>query len=324
MRLEFRIPISPTPQFYSTLRLAALSLRSLGSPYDSAQMLVSVGDYADLDMVRAANAWSEDFPIEWRAVPHELFREYSYTGTGVDRFLAPSEADVILLCDADVCLVGRIDHLIDRVGQRGRRHMAGLQAHFTPFRGDAACDNPFRGNAAYNDAEWRRLFANAGLPEPSLTTRYSGDVADVMGRAPPYFNYGLLAFNREAFSAVAPLSEYYGRMAWELMNGHVFSAQTGVSFLAAAAQLEIESVSFAYNCSNDELPFIAPDEYRIDTSDDIRVIHYLRTDQFDRRNFLVNPSAYEAFLSAENLNRVNTRLRDHILKLSRNDDLLFR
>ena len=54
MRLEFRIPISPTPQFYSTLRLAALSLRSLGSPYDSAQMLVSVGDYADLDMVRAA------------------------------------------------------------------------------------------------------------------------------------------------------------------------------------------------------------------------------------------------------------------------------
>jgi hypothetical protein len=277
-------------------------------------MLVSVSDYADLDTVRAANVWSREFPIEWRIVPTELFRKYSYTGTGVDRFRAPSEADVIVLCDADVCLVDRIDDFINRVGRRGKRRIAGLQAHYPPFSGDAA----------HNDAEWRRLFAKAGLPEPSLATRYSGDAADVRGRAPPYFNYGLIALNREAFAAVAPLSEYYGHMAWELMNENVFSAQVGISFLAAAAQLETDTVSFAYNCSNDEIPFIAPDEYRIDSAEDIRVIHYLRTDQFDRRRFLAEPSAYNAFLSAKNLNRVNTRLRDHILKLSRHDDLLFR
>lgn len=314
MRVEFRVPISPTPQFYSTVRLAALSLRSLGPPYDSARIVVSVGDYADVDTVRAANAWSEDFPIEWRAVSHEFFRKYSYVGTATDRFLAASEADVIVLCDADVCLIDRIDDLINRVGHRGRRRIAGLPAHFSPFISRSAADN---------DAAWRRLFANAGLPEPSLTTRYSGDAADVMGRAPAYFNFGMVAFNREALTAVAPLSEYYTHIAWELMIGNFFSAQAAVSLLVVAAELEIETVSFAYNCSNDELPFIAPDEYRIDSADDIRVIHYLRTDQFDRRNFLVESSAYDAFLSAENFNCVNTRLRDHILKLSRHDDVLF-
>jgi hypothetical protein len=314
MKLELRLAISPSPHFYSTVRLAALSLRSLGSPYDTARIVVSVGDYADLDTVRAANAWSEDFPIEWRTVSHDLFRKYSYLATSNDRFLAPSEADVILICDSDVCLINRIDELIDRVGRDGRRRVAGLQAHFSPFSR----------NAADNDAEWRRFFAGAGVAAPPLSKRYSGDSADVMGRAPPYLNGGIFVFSRAAFTAAAPLNERYSHIAHHLMNGGFFSGQASFCLLTVAAELEVDIVSFAYNCSNDELPFLAPDEYRIGSVADIRVIHYLRTDQFDRRTFLAEPSAYDAFMSAANLNRVNMRLREHILELSRHDDLLFR
>ncbi len=33
-KLEFRFSISPYPSFYSTVRLAAMSLRRLGAPYN--------------------------------------------------------------------------------------------------------------------------------------------------------------------------------------------------------------------------------------------------------------------------------------------------
>jgi len=313
MNLEFRFAISPNAEFYSTVRLAALSLRSLGSPYDSARILVSVGDHADLDSIHAANAWSENYPVEWRTVSADLFRQYSYLATGADRFLPPSHADVIVMCDADVCLVERIDELVCRVGQPGQRRIAGLQAHFPPFVRDAA----------KGEDEWRQIFAKAGLGEPQLSIRYSGDAAGIMGRAPVYLNYGFVAFSRDAFAAVAPLYQYYSNVARELTNGSFFTSQICLSLLTVATALETEFVSFAYNCSNDLLPFVAPDNFRINSVDDIRVIHYLRTDQFDRRKFLAEASAYAAFLSAKNLNSVNARLRDHILNLSRRDNPLF-
>ena len=44
MKLEFRIPISPTPAFYAQVRLIALSLARLGGDYARAKIQVSVGD----------------------------------------------------------------------------------------------------------------------------------------------------------------------------------------------------------------------------------------------------------------------------------------
>jgi len=144
-----------------------------------------------------------------------------------------------------------------------------------------------------------------------------------MGLAPAYFNYGFVAFSRDAFAAVAPLYERYSNLARALTDASFFSSQICLSLLTVVAALETDFVTFAYNCSNDSLPFVAPDNFRIDSVSDIRVIHYLRTDQFDRRKFLAEASAYAAFMSANNLNSVNARLREHILNLSRYDSLLF-
>jgi hypothetical protein len=314
MKLEFRLSISPKPEFYSTVRLAALSLRKLGAPYDCARIVVSVGDCVDLDTIRSANEWSEDFPVEWRSVSHELFRKQSYLATHNDRYFAPGGADFIVMCDSDICLVDRIDDLIARVGHPDRRIIAGLQAHFSPF--------PF--DAAGNEAAWRRIFSATGLGEPGLVMPYSGDPAEAMERAPAYFNYGLVAFSREAFAAVAPLQSSYCLMARDLTNNSFFQTQVSLSLLLVATECDVESLTFAHNCSNDDLPFRASDEFRIDSVGDIRVIHCLRDNQPDRRKFLVDPAAYAAFLSATNLNSVNKRLRDHVVTLSRHDDLLFR
>jgi hypothetical protein len=314
-KLEFRFSISPHPGFYSTVRLAALSLRHLGPPYDSARIVISVGDFATHDQIRAANGWSENFPVEWRSVGAELFREQSYLATHNDRYFAPTEADVVIMCDSDVCLVDRIDDLVARVGEPNRRQVAGLQAHFTPF------DPPIR---EQSENEWRRIFAAADLGEAPLIVGYSGDRAGAMGRAPAYFNYGLVALSRTAYEAIAPLQASYCDICLHLTKRSFFLTQAALSLLTVAAGLEVEWLTFAHNCSNDALPFVAADQFRIDSVDEIRVIHYLRGDQFDRRTFLVDPAAYAAFMAADNLNQVNGRLRDHLTTLAKHDDLLFR
>ncbi len=313
-RLEFRFSISPFPSFYSTVRLFALSLRHLGPPYNSARIVVSVGDYASLNQIRAANEWSENFPVEWRAVDAKWFRDHSYLATHNDRYFGWAEGDVIVICNSDVCLVDRIDDLIARVGQPDRRQIAGLQAHFPPFHlGPAA-----------NEREWRRLFAAAGLGEPSLTVNYSGYPDEAMGRAPVYLNHGFVALSRAAFEAIAPLQASYCDLCRRLTRDSFFLTQVALSLLAVATESEVELLSYAYNCSNDDLPFCGAPQLRIAGAEEIRVIHYLRGDQVDRRNFLVDPVAYAAFMTSDDLNPVNRRLRDHLAILARHDDLLFR
>jgi hypothetical protein len=314
MRLEFRFSISPFPSFYSTVRLFALSLRHLGPPYDSARIVVSVGDCATLDDIRAANAWSTKFPVEWRAVNANLFRDHSYLATHNDRYFAPAESDIIVMCDSDVCLVDRVDDLVARIGEPGRRQIAGVQAHFAPFQlGPAA-----------NEGEWKRIFAAADLAAPSLTVAYSDDYDVAMGRAPPYLNYGFVAMSRAAFEAIAPLQASYCDMSRRLTRDSFFLTQVALSLLAVATESEVELLSHAYNCSNDDAPFRGARRSRIAGPEEIRVIHYLRGDQMDRRTFLVDPVAHAAFMTADDLNRVNRRLRDHLAMLARHDDLLFR
>ncbi len=318
MKLEFRFCISPGPQFYSTIRLAALSLRQLGAPYDSARLRVSVGDYADLDSVQKSNRWSEAFPIDWQMVERDRFAESSYLATHNSRYAASSHADVIILSDSDLCVVRRIDELLDRLSQSGCRKIAGLQAHFSPFINGAQ-----RMKAAAAEAEWRQLFAGALLPAPRLTERYSLDTADVMGRAPAYFNYGLVAFSRDAFAAVAATHEDYCRRAAAITNRSFFTSQIALTLTIAAAELDVERLPHAYNCANDELPFVAPENVRLHSTDEIRAVHFLRNQQLDRRSFLCDRAKYDAFLERPDLNRVNRRLRDHILTLAQHDEPFF-
>lgn len=305
MRIEFRMAISPQAGFYSTIRLAALSLRSLGPPYSEARIHVSVGDYADTDAILAANPWSEDFPIDWRTVPSERFARYSYYATAHNRYAEPSDADVVFICDSDVCLIDRIDDLVQRLGAPNRPLVAGLQAHFPPLGT----------RPAEWQAEWPQLFAAAGLPPPALTVRYSMDSEDTYGRAPPYFNYGLVGFSRQAFAEARLIDDESCRIARERTNNSAFQAQIGLSLTIAAAGLEVEQLPHAFNCANEDRPFSAPEPVRLHSVNEIRAIHYLRGDQFNRRMFLADPEAYNAFLAAPELSRVNARLRQHVLAL---------
>jgi hypothetical protein len=299
--LEFRIPISPSAGFFSSVRLIAVSLAQMGPPYSLARILVSVGDCADIAQVRRENPWADDYPIEWRIVPHDLFEAARYFATGRDRYLENARADVVVMCDADTCPIDRLDMPLRMLcGEEPK--IAGLQAHYAPFPG----------SAAENEATWRKLLTSASVPHQELLTRrYSMDPDGRMGWAPPYFNYGFVAFNRCAFERIAPIVHKYTLHALGLLDEPFFAAQVGLTLAAAAAQIPTLLLDHAYNCANDEHVFSTG----LRSEEDIKIIHYLRPDEFDRRTFLSDPAEFEAFLNTPKRNRVNERLRQHVLKL---------
>jgi hypothetical protein len=299
--LEFRIPISPTPGFFASVRLIALSLARMGPPYSAARILVSVGDCTTLDQVRAENPWAAGFPVEWRIVPYDRFEAVSYMATGNDRYAEGTRADIVILCDADICPVARFDLLLATLALE-RPMAAGLQAHFPPFRG----------SAEEGEAAWRKVFADAGLAHRPLIRRYSIDPGAAMGWAPPYFNYGFVAFNRPAFERAAPIAQKYTLRALEILDEPFFAAQIGLTLTLAAAGITSVPLGHGYNCANDDRVFGAG----LSSEDDIRIIHYLREDEFDRRVFLSDPAALRNFLSAAGLCRVSERLRRHVASLA--------
>jgi hypothetical protein len=299
--VEFRIPISPNAGFFTSVRLIALLAARLGPPYSTARILVSVGDYADLDEVRACNEWATDYPVEWRTVPHDFFEAESYLATANDRFLDSPRADIIVLCDADTCAIARFDDLLVRLDV-AHPLVAGLQAHYPPF-GAASL------KAAENESRWWKLLAGADLPRyQPLVRRYSFDPDGEKGLAPPYFNYGFIAFNRPAFERIAPLANKYTLRAMALLEEPFFSAQIGLALAISASGVNTMQLGHADNCANDDRVFATG----LGSENDIRIIHYLRGDEFDRRTFLCELMELRRFLDMPKCNSVTERLRQHV------------
>jgi hypothetical protein len=114
--LEFRIPISPLASMYSNVRFAAMSLARLGPPYSTARIVVSVGDCASHEQVLRETPWAHALPLEWRVAPHQECETNPCPASGNDRYAEGPRADVVVLCDADLCVIDRFDDLLAALG----------------------------------------------------------------------------------------------------------------------------------------------------------------------------------------------------------------
>ena len=298
MKLEFRIPILPNPGFCAQVRLFALSLRELGSHYATAKIFVSLSGEADAEAVAAENSWSRNLPVVWSAVPVELERADPYLAAGHWRYIAPCDADVVVMSDADTCVVRPFDDLLRKLDQR-QPLAAGLQAHVNPFLG------------APNEAGWQAVLASAGLPDVPLTERYSLDIEDTYGLAPPYFNYGFVAFNRTAFARVAPaMADYLARSRTAVLD-NPFVAQFGLALALAGEGVPSLSLGHEFNCANDDL-IVA---HGLADLSNIRVIHYLRERELSRQLFLSDLASFDSFIATPKANAVTEQLRQHMLAI---------
>jgi hypothetical protein len=304
-RFDFRIPISPTPGFYSQVRLYNYALRRLGAPYSDARLVVVVGDNCDIDAVRRQNPWSDNFNVEWAGVPHDIFSRFGIFGTGTWRLNVNNEdADFSLLVDADTVLLNNIDPLLDDFSS-DRPVIYGHMAHFPP---------PFdSGLPIANSPDfWPGLFERMGVPLPQALFRYSMDAQGTLPLAPAYFNFGFVGVNKSArsilademWSCIAELT----KIAPTPMRG-----QIALTMIAYKHGFDIKLMPAHYNAAND----IGHLSCNNVAAQDIRVLHYLREDEFVRSTFLLDENV-DAFLSKSLKNPASAALQQLVQEFREN------
>ncbi|MGY5810799.1 hypothetical protein ACXHXG_24205 [Rhizobium sp. LEGMi198b] len=301
MTFEFRIPILPRPSFFSNVRLATLSLAKLGNGYAAAPIRVSVGDGANRDSVIAANTWSQAYPVEWRIISRAVGD--AQFSSGLDRYANPASSDVIILIDADACLMRPIDELLEKLKGATRPTVAAMQAHFPPFL-----------DWSTSEAQWRALLVESGFSDARLERRYSISPPEESGRCPPYFNYGFVAFNAAAFESIRPLmADHTQKLIAQLAGTQpvFFTAQLALTLAIIETGVDVMELRPEYNCPNSD-EMLA---HGLGEAADIRVLHYLRNNVFDRHTFLCERNAFEAFRKADFASPVVQAFQSHVLDL---------
>lgn len=297
MRLEFRIPISPSRKFFSLVRFFDFALRRLTGPhYQNARIRVVVGDHCNLDQVRRENAWSEASDIVWERTPDRTFDEFHWGGTANRRLeLDPDGADIIVLSDADTVLLRDIDPILE--AQRSRRPRArGHMAHYPPALGPNAV-----APASSDPNFWPWLFKQFGLRGPSSFYRYSiaGDRAPW---SPAYFNLGFVVLNVAALARLADEIAETTRRVMTLTDS-VMRCQIALTIVAYRNGFDIGVLPAAYNAAND------PAHLRVNAIDveQIRVLHFLREDEIARADF--QPERIDEMLGRCLVNPANVALQ---------------
>ena len=296
MKIEFRIPISPTRGFYSQVRFFNFALRRLGSPYDVAKLSIVVGDNCDIDAVQADNAWSKDENVEWHAVPNDIFTHYGIWGTANWRLMLPAgDADTIILSDADTVLAGRIDQLWPSLSG-DEPVVAGHMAHFPPPVSPPAPESS-------GPDFWPWLFDALDVPVAAFSQRYSMDGDGRFGLVPAYFNLGFIGLNPSALEIFSAdiMNEEERILA---LTGSPMRCQLAITTIAYRSRMRIVALPAEYNLANDEWHI----SQNVADIGAVRVIHFLREGEMVRSHDLL-PENIQSFVARPLSNPANRRVQ---------------
>jgi hypothetical protein len=299
-RIEFRIPISPTPDFYERVHLFCAALRR-AEPCSTDVVKIVVGDGADLSQVERDNPWSSQYDVEWHRVPDEIVAAHSYYGTADFRYLLPeTKSDLVVLSDADTVLLRPIRQ--DFLWMiRPEPCVAGHMAHMAPWF------EPVVGSELGSEDLWPFLFRKFSIPWPETLYRYSLD-PEGNTTAPAYYNLGFVVLNQAALrifrQEIFTVQEQLRKFIDSYMRCQI--AVTLISYRHAMRRTNLPAV---FNTAND-LAHLSGNRVQVDQ---IKVLHYLRNDEFDKRSFLTDQRS--KFLAATLENPANQLLQEVIREL---------
>lgn len=297
MKLEFLIPASPTPAFFSQVAMFRLALDRLGGPYAGARVVCVFGD-AEVCMVPAPwDIWMEREDIQW--VPIADFERDGYLAQVYRRFdLLDTSADLAVLCDADVLPVrpfgSEVLSLIDE------QAVGGVIAH-SHF--------PWAKRTGTGAEDWpifsQRIFGRS----VETPFRYTLSKTATWG-CPFYINFGFLVAPpqvlRRAYAEVIRL-----RGPVREMLDNYFEAQVAFALATSAAGLPVRALPMRYNFPNDPVADkIYPDELR-----QVSMMHYLRLAHFNRQEIFASADAFDLFLTLE-LDGSNRVFQDAVRSIS--------
>lgn len=303
MKFEVRVPISPKPHFFRQIEYLKRSFEVNGGVAASSRFVVSVGEDCEPYDLHAAQPWSLG-RIDWKWVNRDAFRQMSYTATGLDRFLHPTDADVVLLADADTLLIRNLDDLL--FGLSREPAVAGVMAHMPPHYGPMTAPS------------WRAVFAAIGRRLPRDLYEHSGYgsmFADAGNRfGPAYFNFGAVFVPGRFLSLLGQMFERSLVAAYSAPIHKFFHAQLALTLALYELDLPRIVLRPRYNYPNDPLM----DAYSTNELADIRFMHYLREPIIGTRiETWGSDERFNAFLSRSDLHGSNEVLRQTILALRR-------
>ena len=298
----FHISASPNDNFYSQIAMFRLALDALGEVYKKAHIILSLGDE---EFSPLPDRWKpylrNTTKLNW--VDPQLYQRYSYAAQGNARWKYNYEGyDIVIFCDADTLLVRPIDDVLARIQQSPA--VMGVMAHY-PFNWNTGDDN---------DQAWMEL-ARRFLGKPiDLNHKYtlvSDD--DPSANCPFYANNGFIVITPKIIKSLANtyLSLRPKIASLKEIKNPAFAGQIALALSLLTLDTPTYELGLRYNFPNDPVA----DKLHPKELEDVRLIHYLRTDKFDRHAIFATEDAFNDFLSLK-LDGSNKFFQDHIRKLT--------
>jgi hypothetical protein len=312
-RVAFLIAASPNDAFYSQIAALNARMRSLTWTGWRPSLHVFVGGDTQADTIAAWRPYLGDVQIIWTS-KERFVREGDWAQSD-DVFRGAPEADVLIALDADTFPVTGFESMLDRVHETGA--VAGVIAHYPTvldFEFDTA-SNTFSvrsgpGRTSLREA-WGRLADGVTVIPLDFAYLHSllGPEHPTDQRLTPfYLNFGVVAFPKAAFDAVAPRYLDMRQRLLSRLPHPDFSGQVALTLAIADARVRTWALPMRYNFPNDaNAERLHPEELR-----NVAIVHYLRTAEFDRHRIFASADAYAAFL-AQPLSGVNRVFREAVV-----------
>jgi hypothetical protein len=296
--VAFLIAASPNDAFYSQIAALRAGLRALTWSHWRWSLHVFVGGDRRQDTVVDWRPYLQDVQIAWTSAARFALEGDWAQSDDAFRF-APLDADVLVALDADTFPIASLESLLNRV--HDTESVAGVIAHYPTvldFDFDTT-SNTFsvrhRGGPSSLREAWSRLAE--GVTARPLDFAYTHSL---MGPEQPaglrvtpfYVNFGVVAFARTAFDAVAPRYLEMRQRVMTRMDDGDFSGQVALTLAITDAGVRTWALPMRFNFPNDALAeSMYPGELQR-----LAIVHYLRTNEFDRHEVFTRPEAYSALL----------------------------
>ncbi|MCP4457238.1 MAG: hypothetical protein GY816_04305 [Cytophagales bacterium] len=312
MKISVYVPISPNIGFLSRVKWIRKSLDHLGSPYSEAIIHVILG-YEDNGQIGLNPKEFTEFSANkhryrFHSTNRQKFNKYSHLETAATRFMAIDDADISILCDADVMFIKRFDELIELV--QSNEGIYGVIAHASPFTLLDKMPNEW----------WESISVNFCNEEIKLSYSHSKQ-PDI--QCPAYYNNGFIIGDNKSWKKIKEFCyQRYGEVCQflpEKYNGRdssprFFTLQIILSLALLKFGIKTQPISEIYNFPNDQLL----SEKFSSLLSDIRIIHYLRTNHFDRERIFTKNVETNRFLLIEKIDLVSSILQKHVSEIIEN------
>ena len=284
VKICFSIPASPTAGFYAQIAMFRMALDALGGHYRDADILVFFG-HENEEQPPLPDKWTDCFGrnVKFNWVSAEEFRLKSYLAQGDARWRYDYAGyDLVIFSDADTLMLNPIDDLILLNLQQPA--VNGVITYLCPPHD--GFENPqLFWNSLSNDL--------LGFPlEFAFRHSLEFEREPEFAYCPYNVNFGFIMVPTGVLKQFAHSFLEMRPEVASLLSLPYFSAQIGLALTLAKENIPVRAISPRYNYPNH--PFA--DKYRINELRDIRLIHYLVYDHFNRNDVFASADMFYQFL----------------------------